>query len=142
MLFFGQGSFEKEYRHESFSEAFSETFFGAARCVLGIRTTPLFPGACKVIMRVAGIESRIELPYKTAEGIIEPVKRFLGRNDIPYKEAGDEIRMTDRKAGCGCPRFFVAEDGVVSFYTKIRFCERKTSRWDGFIREMKNALRT
>ncbi len=126
---------------KAFPKRFSEVFFRAARWVLGIRTVSLFPGVYKVIMRVAGIiEYQIELPYKTAEDIAELVKRFLGRKNISYDDAGDGIRMTNPKMG-GCPCFFVPEDGVVSFYTKIRFYERESSRWDGFIREMKNSLR-
>lgn len=124
-----------------FPKRFYEIFFRAARWILGIRTVPLFPGVYKVVMRVAGIIAyQIELPYKTAEDIASLVKRFLGRKNIPYKESDDGIRMTnpDRE---GCPCFFVAEEGVVSFYTAIRLCEREPSRWDGFIREMKNSLR-
>lgn len=126
---------------KAFPKRFSDAFFRAARWVLGIRTTSLFPGVYKVVMRVAGIiEYQIELPYKTAEDITELVKRFLGRKDIPYDDTGDGIRMANPNMG-DYPCLLVPEDGVVSFYMKIRFCERESSRWDGFIREMKNALR-
>ena len=119
---------------------FSEIFFRAARWVLGISTESIFPGVRKVIMRVAGIiEYQIELPYKTAEDIARSVKRFLGKKNIPYDDVHGEIRLASSE-GNGCPCFFVAEDGVVSFYAPTRFSGRLLSRWDGFIREMKKSL--
>ncbi len=119
---------------------FSEILFRAARWILGISTETIFPGVRKVIMRVAGIiEYQIELPYKTAEDVARSVKRFLGKKNIPYDDVHGEIRLV-RSRMDGCPCFFVAEDGAVSFYTATRFSGRLLSRWDGFIREMKRSL--